>query len=199
MNTRPLTADERTLVEKNLGLVHHVVNRRIRGAPTLERLRDDMLQAGCMALISAVTGYDAGRGATFSGFTGVEIERAVSDFLGTELSPVKTRRNGRTGKKPEVISVEVPEDLEAPTAPDRLDIGVVAQVLEHTRIHYTRHAPRLKHIARDMEVFRRIEADENGAAIARELGVTCQRIHQIADGVRRSFDIVAAEVRGEAA
>ncbi len=75
-----LTPDEERLVEENLPLVHHIVGRMTQRFPATFS-RDDLVQAGALGLIEAVSRFDPDRGFAFSTFAGRRIEGAVLDAL----------------------------------------------------------------------------------------------------------------------
>lgn len=62
-----------TLVRQHEGLVHVVLRRQCRG----EVPYDDLLQEGRIGLWQAVLGYDPHRGAAFSTYAGVAIQRHI--------------------------------------------------------------------------------------------------------------------------
>lgn len=75
-----LTVDEERLVEENLPLVQHIVNRMTQRFPATFS-RDDLVQAGALGLTEAATRFDPDRGYAFSTFAGRRIEGAVLDAL----------------------------------------------------------------------------------------------------------------------
>ncbi len=68
-----------TLVEANIGLAAHVVNRAVRG----ERHRQDYLQESMLALINAADRYDPTRGASLATYAYPHIKGAVLNLINT--------------------------------------------------------------------------------------------------------------------
>jgi RNA polymerase sigma factor for flagellar operon FliA len=90
-----LTAEQQSMVEKNIALVHHIVSRMTENFPAAVQ-RDDMVQAGLVGLIEATQRFDADRGFSFSTFAGRRIEGAVLDLLRrADWAPRSVRRNER--------------------------------------------------------------------------------------------------------
>lgn len=67
-------------VESNVALVEHIVTRMSAGFPAhIER--DDLVQAGMLALVETAGRYDPERGVAFSTFAGRRIEGAILDVI----------------------------------------------------------------------------------------------------------------------
>ena len=67
-------------VERNVALVEHIVTRMAAGFPDhIER--DDLVQAGMLALVETAGRYDPDRGVAFSTFAGRRIEGAILDVI----------------------------------------------------------------------------------------------------------------------
>ncbi len=72
--------DVRHRIENNVALVEHIVTRMSAGFPDhIER--DDLVQAGMLALVETAGRYDPDRGVAFSTFAGRRIEGAILDVI----------------------------------------------------------------------------------------------------------------------
>lgn len=70
-------------VESNVALVEHIVTRMSAGFPDhIER--DDLVQAGMLALVETAGRFDPDRGIAFSTFAGRRIEGAILDIIRRE-------------------------------------------------------------------------------------------------------------------
>lgn len=75
-----MDAEIRHRIESNVALVEHIVTRMSAGFPDhIER--DDLVQAGMLALVETAGRYDPDRGVAFSTFAGRRIEGAVLDVI----------------------------------------------------------------------------------------------------------------------
>jgi RNA polymerase sigma factor FliA len=83
------------LVERHLALVHHFVGRmRPRTGDAVER--DDLVSAGVVGLMNAVSSYDPGRGYRFSTFAAQRIRGAMLDEMRRrDVAPRSIRRKQR--------------------------------------------------------------------------------------------------------
>jgi RNA polymerase sigma factor for flagellar operon FliA len=63
----------RDRIESNVALVEHIVTRMSAGFPN-HIDRDDLVQAGMLALVETASRFDADRGVAFSTFAGRRIE-----------------------------------------------------------------------------------------------------------------------------
>lgn len=87
--------EPRELVERNIPLVEHIVNRIAGGLPRSVD-RDDLVQVAMVGLIEAARRYDAGRGIAFSTYAGRRIEGAILDALRSMMwAPRSVRSNQR--------------------------------------------------------------------------------------------------------
>jgi RNA polymerase sigma factor FliA len=68
------------LVREHLGLVHHVA-RQMGGRLPIEAELDELVSAGTMGLISAISSFDVQRGLSFSTFAVPRIRGAILDEL----------------------------------------------------------------------------------------------------------------------
>lgn len=116
------------LVERHLALVHHFARRmEPRAGNLLEG--DDLLSAGVLGLMAAVTSYDPGRGFRFSTFAARRIRGAILDEMRRrDVAPRSVRRRQRKLEEARSrLSVELdrsPRDPELAAA-----LGVDAQTL----------------------------------------------------------------------
>jgi RNA polymerase sigma factor (sigma-70 family) len=78
----PLSAEQRALVERHLGLVHTCVKRRLRRMPArLRRLQDDLLQEASVGLMRAAANYQADGHGPFVRYALVHIRSEICRFL----------------------------------------------------------------------------------------------------------------------
>ena len=83
------------LLEKNLGLVHHIA-RQLSRTLTAKVEMDDLLSAGTIGLMNALDGFDANRGLAFSTFAAPRIRGAILDGLRKQDHvPRSVRRKAR--------------------------------------------------------------------------------------------------------
>ena len=83
------------LLSEHLGLVHHVARQLSRTLAAKADL-DEMVSAGTMGLMSALTGFDPGRGLAFSTFAAPRIRGAILDELRRQDHvPRSVRRKAR--------------------------------------------------------------------------------------------------------
>lgn len=78
-----MTDEVRSRIEKNVALVEHIVNRMSAGLPNHYE-RDDLVQAGMVALVESAGRFDPERGVAFSTFVGRRIEGAILDVVRRE-------------------------------------------------------------------------------------------------------------------
>jgi len=93
----PLTADQKRLVEKHIGLVgihlrHKVAMSRLTRK---DREYDDLFQEGCLALIKTSVGYDAARHGEFAAYALPRIRAAVFRALCEKFSMIYVPMNER--------------------------------------------------------------------------------------------------------
>ena len=83
------------LVENNLGFIRKTANelwssqRELNSALLLDR--EDLVQEGCIGLLSAVDRFDAGKGASFLTYAAPTIRNAMTDCMRTSLSQLERR------------------------------------------------------------------------------------------------------------
>jgi len=83
------------LLSEHLGLVHHVARQLSRTLAAKADL-DEMVSAGTMGLMSALSGFDPGRGLAFSTFAAPRIRGAILDELRRQDHvPRSVRRKAR--------------------------------------------------------------------------------------------------------
>ena len=70
----------RNRIERNVALVEHIVTRMSAGLPNHYE-RDDLVQAGMLALVESAGRFDEDRGVAFSTFAGRRIEGAILDVV----------------------------------------------------------------------------------------------------------------------
>lgn len=92
------------LVERYLGLVHHVAQRVLRQIGGDAEAMDDLVSVGTFGLIQAVAGFDPTRGNQFSTFGVRRIQGAMLDDLrAKDWAPRSHRAMGRTIKAAERV------------------------------------------------------------------------------------------------
>ncbi len=110
-------------VESNVALVEHIVTRMSARFPAhIER--DDLVQAGMLALVETAGRYDADRGVAFSTFAGRRIEGAILDVIrhgdwlprslrakSRELNNVEAALLTKTGSTPDHRAVAESADM----------------------------------------------------------------------------------------
>ena len=75
-----MNKEVRTRIERNVALVEHIVTRMSARLPNHYE-RDDLVQAGMLALVESAGRFDEDRGVAFSTFAGRRIEGAVLDVV----------------------------------------------------------------------------------------------------------------------
>lgn len=100
LDTQNLSAEQRKLVEDNLGLVAVHLRRNVRNlsVPRRDRERDDLFQEGCLGLIEAARRFDPARGIPFASFALIRIHHAISQALHTRFSAVAFPRRRKARK-----------------------------------------------------------------------------------------------------
>lgn len=98
MSHPPLTDDQRTMVEQNLGLVGFVIRMYY---PTHQG-DDDAFQAGVLGLMRASVGYDIDRGCKFSTYACDWIRQAIGKGMGDfdGINARRARAKGQTYEPP---------------------------------------------------------------------------------------------------
>ena len=82
-------------IESNVALVEHIVTRMSAGFPD-HIDRDDLVQAGMLALVETAGRFDPDRGIAFSTFSGRRIEGAILDIIrGEDWLPRSVRAKAR--------------------------------------------------------------------------------------------------------
>jgi RNA polymerase sigma factor FliA len=83
------------LLNENLGLVHHVA-RQLSRSLSVDADFDELVSAGTMGLMNALSSFDASRGLAFSTFAAPRIRGAILDELRRQDHvPRSVRRKGR--------------------------------------------------------------------------------------------------------
>ena len=113
----------RERVERNVALVEHIVTRMSAGFPDhIER--DDLVQAGMLALVETAGRYDPERGVAFSTFAGRRIEGAILDVIRRDdWLPRSVRANAR-----ELAAVEQSLLEKGETSPDNRTVAEAADM-----------------------------------------------------------------------
>ena len=75
-----MNEEVRNRIERNVALVEHIVTRMSAGLPNHYE-RDDLVQAGMLALVESAGRFDEDRGVAFSTFAGRRIEGAILDVV----------------------------------------------------------------------------------------------------------------------
>lgn len=90
-----MNEEVRNRIERNVALVEHIVTRMSAGLPNRYE-RDDLVQAGMLALVESAGRYDTERGVAFSTFAGRRIEGAILDVVRRDdWLPRSTRARAR--------------------------------------------------------------------------------------------------------
>lgn len=87
---KPLSADQRRLVEQNIGLVAVHIRRFVRGLaqPRRDREWDDLFQEGCLGLMRAAAIYRAESGIDFAAFALARVHGAIHKALHTRFATI---------------------------------------------------------------------------------------------------------------
>jgi RNA polymerase sigma factor for flagellar operon FliA len=129
-------ADRRELVERNLALVEHIVNRllaRLAGRHD----REELVRVGSLGLVEAASRFEPSRGIPFATFAGLRIEGAILDHLrSSDWMPRGLRQwereIGRAERELEESLGRMPTDRELA---DALDVTVARLQRVRRRIH----------------------------------------------------------------
>lgn len=106
----PLTAEQRTLVNDNLGLIAVHLKRFVSGlsVPRRDREWEDLFQEGAMGLMAAARSFDPTRGIPFAAYALPRIHNAVSRALERKFNlvyvPPKRKPKAPAGKKRRDVS-----------------------------------------------------------------------------------------------
>jgi RNA polymerase sigma factor FliA len=143
---RTTPAAQNELVAKHLGLVYHVAKQIARGRSTEIEL-DELVSAGTLGLIDAVTHFDATRGLAFSTFAAPRIRGAMLDEL---------RRQDRVPRSVRRRTREVNAAVESLTrtlgrAPQDAELGQALGVDAQTVRRWQTDAERATHLPLDGE------------------------------------------------
>lgn len=118
-----MNEDIRHRVESNVALVEHIVTRMSAGFPDhIER--DDLVQAGMLALVETAGRYDPDRGVAFSTFAGRRIEGAILDVIRREDWLPRSLR----AKSREINAVEQQLIEERGETPDQHTVAAAADL-----------------------------------------------------------------------
>lgn len=79
------------LLERNMGFVRKTALELHRQAGESGLDVDDLVQEGCIGLLSAVDRFDAGKGASFLAYAAPAIRNAMTDCMRTSLSQFERR------------------------------------------------------------------------------------------------------------
>ena len=85
------TAARELLVENNLGFIRRMALEVYGKAGESGLAVDDLVQEGCIGLLSAVDKFDAGKGASFLAYAAPAIRNAMTDCMRTSLSQFERR------------------------------------------------------------------------------------------------------------
>jgi RNA polymerase sigma factor for flagellar operon FliA len=140
MPSTEMTRRQRNLVESNLALVEHIVNRLVGHLPR-KLQRDDLVQVGCLGLVEAAQRFDEERGIAFSTFAGRRLEGSIRDAIrredwmpratrsrAAELARLEDTMQAESGERPtrerlaEAAGIGVPEVTKVRGAVRRADV-----------------------------------------------------------------------------
>ena len=179
-----MSAAERRMVERNLGLVHSVARSYSSSGVPLA----DLVQEGTIGLMRAVERFDPDRGVKFSTYAMFWIRRSVLDAIGASKLiriPPKARRQPDVPRVTDSLDEPVGEDASAladliadPRAADPSETAI-----EHERRDEVSAMLRLLPERHRDVVVRRYGLDgadiESHSEIGRSLGVGEQRSRQL--------------------
>ena len=132
-----LTAEQQTLVEEHMQIVHWVIHRHIDVNESVCGMGyDDLYQEGCVALCHAAMSYDAQAGARFDTYAGTVVRNHLLDHC---------RSLQAKCRKAPVVSIDecgedgAPKDclISCDDADRQMDRIFLEQLLEHGRRSYT--------------------------------------------------------------
>ena len=176
---RPLTDEERALVEENEKLVPFIANKydwckHIYGSI------DDAIGDGYIALCIAAQTYDAGRGYAFTTYASKLIFR---QFAMRRQMDQTMRRN--PGKRPLHLDWNVPgrEITLGEVVPSGEDIEEKVINLEMARS--LKHTADALGMQREYGVAIRVAGGETYAEISREMGLTRERVRQLSNNFKQ--------------
>jgi RNA polymerase sporulation-specific sigma factor len=113
-NTRPLTPEQRALVEANVGCVGWFLGQRNSVVQTIGY--DDAFQIGCLGLMKAARNYDPTRG-KFSTLAMIEIRNAIMHSIRESKA---VRRTPRAGTISMDAAIDTGHDVETITVRDTI-------------------------------------------------------------------------------
>lgn len=176
---RPLTDEERALVEENEKLVPFIANKydwckHIYGSI------DDAIGDGYIALCIAAQTYDAGRGYAFTTYASKLIFR---QFAMRRQMDQTMRRN--PGKRPLRLDWNVPgkEITLAELVPSSDDTE--EKVFNREMARSLKHTSDALGMQREYGVAIRAAGGETYAAISREMGLTRERVRQLSNNFKK--------------
>lgn len=177
---RPLTDEERALVEENKKLVPFIANKydwckRVYGSI------DDAIGDGYIALCIAAQTYDAGRGYAFTTYASKLIFR---QFVMRRQMDQTMRRN--PGKRPLRLDWNAPgkEITLGELVPSSDDIE--EKVLNAEMARSLKHTADALGMQREYGVAIRVAGGETYAEISREMGLTRERVRQLSNNFKNA-------------
>lgn len=118
-----MNEEVRTRIERNVALVEHIVTRMSAGLPNHYE-RDDLVQAGMLALVESSGRFDEDRGVAFSTFAGRRIEGAILDVVRRDdWLPRSARAKAR-----ELAAVEQNLLVQGESSPDSQTVADAAKM-----------------------------------------------------------------------
>ncbi len=207
--TSRLTPEQSAIVAKNAPLVKWFVSKRIRQFPHLEHIREDMFQEGMLAMCRSVVKHNPDLG-KFSTYVMMYLNVYVREYERTACNPVsapgRNRHAGQgAGSAVFVQRAEMPlhDPAETPAPDEDLD---AADLYARAEVHMEREAGERNGRLFMRVCFGNLEESTHRAGVlgptatlAKELGVSRERVRQLVRRGQKTFDAWAAGIRDEAA
>lgn len=174
---RQLTDEQRLLVTENMGLVYSQVYKLMRSGKLLPHLHDDAISEGMLGLMKAAYHYDPSRGYRFSTLASMSIHRQVVGFIKKEINQTKaiaiSLDKPNTSRAGETLGEIIPanDDIES-EAVEWLNEAVLEVLANHTTVEKA-------------DIFMDYMSGRNMVEIARDRGVTRQRIFAVISDIKK--------------
>jgi RNA polymerase sigma factor (sigma-70 family) len=155
------------LVSENLGLARKWASRQ---APRVRTRRmgmdyDDLLSLGYLAMVRASRKYDPARNVKFSTYAWLQMDFALLGLIAAEIT--KRRGHPAPGRLGDAAGAETDDD-------SAVDLAIKTEETNQINLEIGKLDPRKAEVIR-----RRFFSGETLEAIARDLGITRERVRQI--------------------
>lgn len=181
------TEARNALVMRNTGLVYQVVNRLHVG----ERMEDDAIQMGMMALMRAVELFDVNYGTRFSTYACNSIRRRVLDWVWENQGVITVPKHSscNESKMQYVVATRHPFRLQHKQGGNTIDLvdhrGEYEPVADCEKLKRLETLPE-----RTAFIIRERIAGRTFQEVSKQVGLTRERVRQIQnDGLRKLYDM----------